>query len=68
MSNDIKLNRSSHCSMCAFETGNRADVRNYVRVRIGSEHSETPRIAVCMKHDLAGPIAALPIAVRMGIE
>lgn len=49
MSNDIIVNQTSHCSLCAAEKPGREDIRNYVRTHLGSD---LPRLAVCPVHDM----------------
>ena len=51
-------NHTSHCELCS------PGMRNYERAHIGDEHSTTPRIAVCPRHDIAGPVGALPVVLR----
>lgn len=56
----LKLNRTSHCTMCAEDTRASWDRRNQMRVRLGGPS----RIAICLTHDVAGPVSAYPPGIR----
>lgn len=59
MRDDLRVNHTSHCDLCL------PGVRNYARTHIGSEHSPSPRVAVCPAHDVAGPPELLPPVLRV---